>query len=69
MTAMTKTHITKHDHGDGTHSETRTTIHPRGTVVEKTYDTTDRNVLGGERFIEKTVTDPDGNSKTTHRSK
>lgn len=64
-----KTTVTKHDHGDGSHTETHRTEYPRGTVVEKTYDTTESTVLGGDRFVEKTVTDPDGNSTTTHRSK
>jgi hypothetical protein len=61
---MAKVHTTKHDHGDGTHSETKTTTYPKGTTVTVETDTTDRNLLGGDKVISRTTTDPAGNSKT-----
>lgn len=65
MITLGREHVTKHDHGDGTHSETHTTNYNDGSSKSVTWDTTDRNLLGGDKWESTTRTDSHGNSKTT----
>ena len=61
---MAHTHTTKHDHGDGTHSETKTTTYESGASKTVESDITDRNLLGGDKVVSVTQTDSHGNSTT-----
>ena len=62
---MTKEHTTKHDHGNGTWTETKTTTYDSGASKSVTKDITDRTLLNDGSVISKTETDKDGNSRTT----
>ena len=59
-----KTHTTKHDHGNGTHTETTTTSYPSGASKSVTSDITDRTWFSNDDVVEVTRTDKDGNSQT-----
>lgn len=62
---MTKEHTTKHDHGDGKWTETKTTTYDSGASKSVTKDITDRNLLNDGKVVSVTRTDKDGNSRTT----
>ncbi len=61
---MTKEHITKHEHGDGTWSETKTTTYDSGATKSVTKDITERTLLHDGDVVSVTRTDKDGNSRT-----
>jgi hypothetical protein len=61
---MTKEHTTKHQHGDGTWTETKTTTDDSGASKSVTKDTTDRTLLNDGTVTSVTRTDRDGNSTT-----
>lgn len=61
---MSKTHTTKHDHGNGHHTETTTTEYESGASKSVTKDISDRNLLNDGSVRSVTYTDSDGNSRT-----
>jgi hypothetical protein len=61
---VSKEHIVKHDHGDGTHSESRITEYPSGATKEVVVDTTNRNLVSVDPVVSVTNTDSKGNSTT-----
>ena len=61
---MSKTEITKQDHGNGHHTETTTTHHDSGGTKTVVKDTTDRSLVYDGHVTEVTRTTPDGNSVT-----
>lgn len=61
---MTKEHTTKHKHGDGTVTETKTTTYDSGGSKSVTKDITRRTLLNDGKVIRRTDTDKDGNSRT-----
>ncbi len=61
---MTKEHTTKHKHGDGTWTETKTTTYDSGASKSVTKDITDRTLLNDGKVLSRTDTDKSGNSRT-----
>jgi len=61
---MSKERTTKHKHGDGTWTETKTTEFDSGGSKSVTKDVTDRTLLHDGDVISVTRTDKDGNSRT-----
>ncbi len=59
-----KEHTTKHKHGDGTWTETKTTTYPSGYSKSVTKDITHRTLLNDGTIKSVTRTDRDGNSRT-----
>lgn len=57
-------HTTKHQHSDGTWTETTTTDYKDGSSKSVTKDITDRTLLNDGKVITVTRTDSDGNSRT-----
>ncbi len=61
---MTKEHVTTHDHGNGRHTESTTTVYDSGATKEVVRDISDRSLVSIDPVISVTRTDSDGNSKT-----
>ncbi|WP_310452256.1 hypothetical protein [Sulfuritalea sp.] len=61
---MTKEHTTKHKHGDGTRTETKTTTYDSGGSKSVTKDITNRTLLNDGKVISRTDIDKNGNSRT-----
>lgn len=61
---MSKEHTTKHKHGNGTWTETKTTTYDGGGKKSVTKDITKRNLLNDGRGIRVTKIDKAGNSRT-----